>query len=169
MDLYEHKIKNKRYSESQITFIYQKLNNYERKTNFLEKFSIPYSSFNVMRKRKSNYIDDHLNNYHTASNPEEFECIVLKTLKDCVVPPQYPLTIKRIQQLIFEKIGVYVNKRKIKYYLKDLLNYTYKKGWSGSKLMKTVNNKLQKSTFSSRMFLNIYTNKLIINIDESSF
>ena len=152
-----------------LLFIYQKLNNYERKTDFLEKFSIPYSSFNVMRKRKSNYIDDYLNNSHTASNPEEFECIILKTLKDCVVPPQYPLTIKRIQQLIFEKIGVYVNKRKTRYYLKDLLNYTYKKGWSGSKVMKTVNNKLQKSTFSSRMLLNIYTNKLIINIDESSF
>ena len=152
-----------------LLFIYQKLNKYERKTDFLEKFSIPYSSFNVMRKRKSNYIDDYLNNSHTASNHEEFECIILKTLKDCVVPPQYPLTIKRIQQLIFEKIGVYVNKRKIKYYLKDLLNYTYKKGWSGSKVMKTVNNKLQKSTFSSRMLLNIYTNKLIINIDESSF
>ena len=152
-----------------LLFIYQKLNNYERKTDFLEKISIPYSSFNVMRKRKSNYIDDHLNNSHTASNPEEFECIILKTLKDCVVPLQYPLTIKRIQQLIFEKIGVYANKWKIKYYLKDLLNYTYKKGWSGSKVMKTVNNKLQKSTFSSRMLLNIYTNKLSINIDESSF
>ena len=68
-----------------------------------------------------------------------------------------------------KSIGVYVDKRKIKYYLKDLLNYTYKKGWSGSKVMNTVNNKLQKSTFSSRMLLNIYTNKLIINIDESSF
>ena len=30
-----------------------------------------------MRKRKSNYIDDYLNNSHTASNPEEFECIIL--------------------------------------------------------------------------------------------
>ena len=46
---YEHLIKKTRYSESQI--IYQNLNIYERKSDFLIRFIITYSYFNVMKKR----------------------------------------------------------------------------------------------------------------------
>ena len=37
-------------------------------------------------------------------------------------PPAYPLTIQKIKQCIFDKLGISVNKQKFKAYLKDSLN-----------------------------------------------
>ena len=90
-------------------------------------------------------------------------------LSNAEYAPQYPLTLDKIWLLTNNKIGISVNKRKVKELLKNLLNYSYKKGSSGSKILKSDRNKIQKSVFSSRIFLNVYNDKLIINIDESSF
>ena len=102
-------------------------------------------------------------------NWDKFDKLILETIKSYIKPPTYPETIHNIQQSVLDKIGISVNKRKIKAYLKDSLNYSYKKGSAGSITLKLNNNKIQKSVFSSRMFINIYNNKLIVNIDESYF
>ena len=112
-------------------------------------------------------IDSRDSDIHHYSN--KIENVILETIRSYVQPPTYPLTIHKIKQFIFEKLGISINKRKIKAYLKDLLNYSYKKGSAGSVTLKLNNNKIQKSVFSSRMFAHIYNNKLIANIDESSF
>ena len=90
-------------------------------------------------------------------------------IKSWVLPPQYPLTLDKIRLQINDRAGISVNMRKVKDLLKNSLNYTYKKGSSGSKMLKSDNNKWQRSVFSSRILLSIYNNKLIVNIDESSF
>ena len=46
-----------------------------------------------------------------------------------------------------------INKRKVKEVLKSSLNYPYKKGSSGSKILKSDNNKLQKLVFFLECFL----------------
>ena len=95
--------------------------------------------------------------------------LILETIKSDIKPPTYPVTIHNIQQFVLDKIGISVNKRKIKAYLKDSINYSYKKGSTRSITLKLNSCQIQKSVFSSRMFRNIYNNKLIVNIDESSF
>ena len=95
----------------------------------------------------------------------KIENIILETIRSYVQPPTYPLTIHKTKQFIFEKLGISINKRKIKAYLKDSLNYNYKKGSAGSVTPKLNNNKIQKSVFSSRMFAHIYKYKLIVNIN----
>ena len=102
-------------------------------------------------------------------NWDKIDNLILETIKSYIKPPAYPVTIHNIQQFVLDKIEISVNKHKIKAYLKDSLNYSYKKGSAGSITLKLNNNKIQKSVFSSRMFINIYNNKLIVNIDESSF
>ena len=93
------------------------------------------------------------------------ENLILETSRSYVQPPTYSLTISKIKEFIFEKLGISINKRKIKTYLKDSLNYSLKKGSAGSVTLKLNNSIIEKSVFSSRMFAHIYNNKLIVNID----
>ena len=84
-------------------------------------------------------------------------------------PPQIPLTIKSINELLNKKFWEKERKRDIKNYLKSELNYSYKKG--GSTTYKGGSKEIlyQKSIFSSRLLVQILEKKLIINIDESVF
>ena len=90
-------------------------------------------------------------------------------IKTYVQPPQIPLTIQRIGSEHDNLFGVKDRKRDIKYFLKNQINYSYKKGSSttlrgGSKIIK-----YQQSIFSSRVLADILNSKLIINIDECVF
>ena len=151
------------------SFIYQNINKFNNKTKFLKKYCISYSSFNSMKKKASIYTDKRSNNSTIIPNLDKIEHLILGALKAWVLPPQYPLTISKIQQSVFDQTGFTVNKRKIKFHLKNSLNFTYKKGSSRSKIIKLENHKFEKSIFSSRMLKNIYNDKLIVNIDEWSF
>ena len=123
-----------------------------------------------MKKKASMYTDKRSNNSTIIPNLDKIEHLNLGALKAWVLPPQYPLTISKIQQSVFDQTGFTVNKRKIKFqFKKNLLNFTYKKGSSGSKIIKLENHKFEKSIFLSRMLKNIYNDKLIVNIDEWSF
>ena len=126
MDKFEHKIK-KGILRSKSIFIYLRLDKYDRKSDFLNKFSLPYSSFNLMKKKteQSMDIDSRDSDIHHYSN--KIENVILETFRSYVQPPTYPLTINKIKQFIFEKLRISINKRKIKAYLKDSLNYSYKK------------------------------------------
>ena len=70
-------------------------------------------------------IDSRDSDIHHYSN--KIENVILETIRSYVQPPTYPLTIHKIKQFILEKFGISINKRKIKAYLKDSLNYSYKK------------------------------------------
>ena len=122
----------------------------------------------MKRKAELSHHKDSLKT-NIEQNWDKIDNLILETIQSYIKPPTYPVTIHNIQQFVLDKIGISVNKRKIKAYLKDSLNYSYKKGSAGSITLKLNNNKIQKSVFSSRMFINIYNNKLIVNIDESSF
>ena len=122
----------------------------------------------MKRKAELSHHKDSLKT-NIEQNWDKIDNLILETIKSYIKPPTYPVTIHNIQQFVLDKLGTSVNKRKIKAYLKDSLNYSYKKGSAGSITLKLNNNKIQKSVFSSRMFINIYNNKLIVNIDESSF
>ena len=64
------------------------------------------------------------------SNLNNAERLILEAIKICILLPQYPLTIRKIQQSVYDKTGIFENKRKIKFHLKHSLNYTYKNGSS---------------------------------------
>ena len=149
--------------------IYLRFRKIKRKSEFLKKFSIPYSSFYFMRKNFQNHTSKENNEVNDLISSNKINSIVFEAIKNYVLPPQYPITLDKIRQFIYDKIGFSIKKRKIKDILKNSLNYSYKKGSSGSKVLKSFNNKVQKSVFSSRILLHIYNEKLIINIDEASF
>ena len=62
-----------------------------------------------------------------------------------------------------------MSRRKVKEYLKERLKYSYNKGSSTSKDATSASNKIQKAIFSSIIFMAILDDKIIINVDESSF
>ena len=79
-----------------------------------------------MKKKAEQFmdIDSRDSDIHHYSN--KIENVILKTIRSYVQPPTYPFTIHKIKQFIFEKLGISINKQKIKAYLKDSLNYNYK-------------------------------------------
>ena len=81
-------------------------------------------------------------NTDIAAYSDKIDEIILETIKSWVRPPQYPLTLDKIWLSINNKIGISVNKRKVKELLKNSLNYSYKKGSSGSKILKSDRNKI---------------------------
>ena len=151
------------------SFIYQNINKFNNKTEFPKKYCISYSSFNSMKKKASIYTDKRFNNSTIIPNLDNIKHLILEALKAWVLPPQYLLTISKIQQSVLDQTRFTVNKRMIKFQLKNSLNFTYKKRSSGTKIIKLENHKFETSIFSSRMFKNIYNDKLIVNIDEWSF
>ena len=126
------------------------------------------SIYKIMKDSKNLSInadlDSKLDQKYGCLNAEEQNFI-----KTYVQPPQIPLTIQRIGSELDNLFGVKDRKRDIKYFLKNQINYSYKKGSSttlrgGSKIIK-----YQQSIFSSRVLADILNNKLIINIDECVF
>ena len=86
-----------------------------------------------------------------------------------VSPPKPPLTIEKIQKHIKLKHNIVRNKRTIKNLLKNILDYSYKRGSSISKTGTTKKIQIQQSVFSWRILSEILKDKYIINIDEASF
>ena len=80
--------------------------------------------------------------------------------------PQIPLTIMNISEQISMKFGVKESKRDFKWYLKSEIDYSYQNG--GSITYRGDSGKFflyQQSIFSSILLIQIFNNKLIINID----
>ena len=90
-------------------------------------------------------------------------------VKEYVQPPQIPLTIETINNKLNYNFGVRNRKRDIKKYLKDSLNYSYKKGGATTYSGANERSKYLQSIFSSRVLTEILNDKLIINIDEWVF
>ena len=93
----------------------------------------------------------------------------IKWLKLNIIPPQYPLTINKLDSKMSEVFYTKNRKQKIKFYLKRQMKYSYKKGSSMLKIGSNERNLVQQSIFSSRALLDICKGKYFINIDESSF
>ena len=108
-------------------------------------------------------------NINIDSDTDKKNKILVNIIRDHISPPQNPLTIKTIQQFINNRTKLQVKRREIKDILKESLNYSYKKVSSGSKKLLWTGSEMQKSIFAWRIFMNILDNKLIINIDETSF
>ena len=87
MDKFEHKIKSKDILRSKSIFIYLRLNKYDRKSDFLNKFSLPYSSFNLKKKKaeQSKDINSRDSDIHHYSN--KIENVILETIRSYVQPP----------------------------------------------------------------------------------
>ena len=79
----------------------------------------------------------------------------IKWLKLNIIPPQYPLTINKLDSKMSEVFYTRNRKQKIKFYLKRQMKYSYKKGSSMLKIGSNERNLVQQSIFSSRALLDI--------------
>ena len=70
---------------------------------------------------------------------------------------------------MIENFGNKNRKRDIKYFLKNKLNFSYKRGSSKPKAFSSNRNKLFQVIYSSKILRNINNDKYLINIDEASF
>ena len=86
-----------------------------------------------------------------------------------VQPPKPPLTICKLNWKMSQFFEKKDRRREIKCFLKDELNYTYKKGSATTISGASQYTKLLQSIFSSRILWKLYDNNLLINIDEASF
>ena len=84
------------------------------------------------------------------------------------IPPKIPITIKKIQSHLKSKFGSNLNRKVIMNYLKKYLNYSFKKGSSTTYIGGSNNIYLQQIIYSCRILADIFNEKYIINIDESS-
>ena len=68
-----------------------------------------------------------------------------------------------------EVFSIKDRKREIKFFLKKVMNYSYKRG--GSKVInwETKQSKIYQSIYSSRCLTKLLEEKYMINIDEASF
>ena len=90
-------------------------------------------------------------------------------IENLVRPSTYPLTIDKINKELRKTFGAHSRKRDIKEFLKNSLHYSFKKGDQTTKKGGWYKTKQLQSIFSSRILKEIMDNKLIVNIDESSF
>ena len=169
MNKYEHKKKFQRCSNKKNPFICQRLNNFKSKREFLYHFQVPASSFYNMKKfSKDNLFKKNSNDIYNSSfmnSHNEISSIIRYFVK----LPQIQLTLQRIQYKILHQEHIFIKKRDIKNIIKNKLQYSFKKCSSTSHKVLLDNHKFQKAIFSARIFTKIYEEKIIVNIDESSF
>ena len=121
------KIHNLKYS-----FIFQRFKNYDSKSAFLEKFKVPYSTYYYMKKLSDSKILQRDIDINMITNSKDSDKTILKIVEDYISPPQHHITVQNIQKFIYDNTKISINRRKVKEILKNKLNYTYKKGSSGS-------------------------------------
>ena len=80
-----------------------------------------------MKKKAEQSMDIDCRDSDIHHYSSKIENLILETIRSYVQSPTYPLTIHKIKQFIFEKLRISINKRKIKAYFKDPINYIYKK------------------------------------------
>ena len=85
------------------------------------------------------------------------------------IPPQTPLTIDKLNLKMIENFGDKDQKRDIKYFLNNKLNFSYRRKNFKPKAFSSNRNKSFQVIYSSKMLRNINNDKYLINIDEASF
>ena len=114
-------------------------------------------------------------NFGSTLNPGERRDVALLSIKaeailrKFVKPPTTPVTIKKIQVKILEETEEHYNISVLKYYLRNVLNYRYKKGSSRPLKYQEYRTQLAKSLFWSELLQMILNGETLINVDESSF
>ena len=93
----------------------------------------------------------------------------MREIYQSLEPPKYPLTIWDIQDKLKSKNMNTVSRSKLTKYIKNNLNYSFKKGSSTSVSGSSLKLKTQQVIFSCRILTEIFNEKYIVNIDESSF
>lgn len=93
----------------------------------------------------------------------------VKLIQKVITPPQKPLTIRHIQIEVERLTGNVHSKHALRSLIKSRLGYSYKKG--SSKVQKDVTSKslAVKRVFAAEILKAFNDEKLVINIDESSF
>ena len=135
----------------------------------MRKYNIPNSTFHKMVKDYRNLKES------KSTSKLKFESSITLTHKmqnfinQIVKPPTYPLSLHSIWSKINNEFGVEVKKPIIKRYLKDVINYTYKKRSSTTKRGGSNIIQVAKSIYSWKLLDNIIEDHYLINVDESSF
>ena len=168
-DIIYHKAKYSRYTNLQKKLIYQE---YWWKTNLKEisnKYNVSVSSiYKIVKDYNSRYIDSNISNREIKTDARlSLEEKIL--IQNFIKPPQIPVTIQSINDEVNKVFEFKWRKREIKLFLKNSLNYSYKKGSATTIKGASDKTKYCKSIFSSRALREITKNKLLINIDECSF
>ena len=133
------------------------------------KYNLPKSTVYSLKKKYLSWtynLNKSESIYEDLFNISQNEII---DILNYVSPPKPPLTIEKIQKHIKLKHNIIRNKRTIKNLLKNILDYSYKRGSSISKTGTTKKIQIQQSVFSWRILSEILKDKYIINIDEASF
>ena len=168
-NLLRHNKKYSRYTILQKKLIYKDYWDNKSVKEISHTYNVPASTiYKIVKNCKKN--SDHLNNeIKIVLNSKTMELDEYRFVKEYVQPPQIPLTIETINNKLNHNFGVRNRKRDIKKYLKDSLNYSYKKGGATTYSGANERSKYLQSIFSSRVLTEILNDKLIINIDEWVF
>ena len=98
-------------------------------------------------------------------NDVKFKMFIYSRIK----PPTSPFTLSSIEKDFYEEFGLSINKREPKWFIKNDLQFSFKKGGSSTKNVVDHKNKLMKSIFSWDLLSAIMENTYLINVDEVSF
>ena len=94
---------------------------------------------------------------------------VHKIIIEVIKPPWAPTTIRRIGKAIFNELGERFSLYTIKTYLKKVLRYNFKKGWSRPSKYCQPNTKIAKGLFWTELLRMIHNKQTIFSVDEWSF
>ena len=93
----------------------------------------------------------------------------LATLETIIVPPKPPLTISKITQEFNERSNENKSELQIRKTIKHELGYSYRTICSRVQKSQSNKNRLMKVLFWVKMMRLLYSRKILINVDESSF
>ena len=169
MELLRHNKKHGRYTELQKRMILWDYSEHKSIREISRKYKASISSIynfikNDQLRTNTNccQLVEQTSTWQLNKNKKDF-------IENLVRPPTYPLTIDKINKELRKTFGAHSRKRDIKEFLKNSLHYSFKKGGSTTKKGGWYKTKQLQSIFSSRILKEIMDNKLIVNIDESSF
>ena len=135
----------------------------------MRKYNIPKSTFIRMRKEhissKAFDFQDINRDQKCSSLTFEMKTFINRLIK----PPTFPLALAKICWKINEEFNIAISRKTVEDYIKNTLNYTYKKGSSTTIRGSSNKYKIARSISAWGFLTSLLESKYIVNIDESIF
>ena len=93
-------------------------------------FKLSKTTFSKLKKIKDSVFDEYQRTFEKESWSRYISIDAQKFIAETIRPPQFPLTIRRIQKAVYNEFGKAISPHIVKNFIKKSLKYSFKKGWS---------------------------------------
>ena len=129
------------------------------------------SSATYSRLNNRKYSPFHELERRDQSNPtiKAISSDIQKFITEIISPPQFPMTIKRIRNEVYDKFCKTYSLHTVRQFLKKVLNFSFKKSWSRPPKYMAPKTIITKGVFWIELLKSIHNQQVIFSVDEWSF